>query len=117
VAIRRSEYSVLNFSISLFVKVSERIKFKLAVLSGNNQVSHTDETVLWSVFMVSLHNIQQITSVYTCAAIFVILVGDRAHSSAAPRFWNSQPTNSAPLLQSFCCHLKTDLNNISFPIN
>src|SRR5258706_10228418 len=122
VGIQRSEHITPILASLHGLKVSERIKFKLAVLSyrclhgvAPNYLSDDIRRVADIPSRCMLRS--SCTNSLIVQPTRLSTVGDRAFSSAAPRIWNSLPNvvTSAPSLSSFRRQLKTHLFQFSFP--
>jgi len=123
VGIKRSEHITPILAILHWLKVSERIKFKLAVLSYRCLHGAAPTYLADDIRRVAdIPSRRMLRSSYSNELIIrptrLSTVGDRAFSSSAPRIWNSLPsdvTSSAPSISSFRRKLKTHLFQFSFP--
>jgi len=124
IGIRRSEHITSTLANLHWLKVSERIKFKLAVLTyrclhGAAPWYLTDDIRL--LFDIPSRHVLKSSSrnELVIKPTRLSTVGDRAFSYAAPRVWNSLPIDitSVPSLPSFRRRLKTHLFQFSFPMN
>jgi len=108
VGIKRSEHITPILASLHWLKISERVKFKLAVLSYRCLHGVAPTYLADDIRRVSdIPSRRMLRSSFTNKLIIrptrLSTVGDRAFSSAAPRIWNSLPSDvtSAPSLSSF----------------
>jgi hypothetical protein len=123
IGIRRSEHITSTLANLHWLKVSERIKFKLAVLTYRCLHGAAPQYLTDDIRLLSDIPSRRVLRSSTRSELVIkptrlSTVGDRAFSYAAPRVWNSLPTDvtSAPSLPSFRRRLKTHLFQFSFPV-